>query len=355
MCPRSNPDTAKLRDNPETLARYPQSLALVCDFERDRIVYQTVRAGTEPGVALGEVPANGAQYDPGCFSPLRHGYRSADIVEQIRGLGARWFVANMYDAAPYPPEIYFGHKANILQYNRRRGDTDAVLWRLPSYFEPTPMLGYVRERDRGPDEVAFADKRPQAVWRGGRNGQQWLSPWLMRPTETIPDPLNAEPGSMANVRWRAVMMSLAYPKWLNCRFSLSIRQMRTKDRDAPLPEHTDINRRHAWLLKFRYILCPPGNDVSTQLYWVLASNSVALRVETEYEVLPDYFIRPWVHYVPIAADLSDLIAKLEYLEANPDLCRAIVERAQAAYSAILNAPLWEESERIVLDKLGLMG
>ncbi|MFN4100261.1 MAG: glycosyl transferase family 90 [Pararhodobacter sp.] len=354
MCPQVIPATAALRDAPGALGDYPESLLFLCDFERDRIVWQTGEHSGGQRV-LAEMPASAPGYDPSAFDTLRLGFRTADLIAQMRGLGALWFVGNMRDAVPFSPEIYFGHAANILQYNRRRFDRTGILWRLPQYFEPTSALGGVQPGRGEADTLAFADKRPQVVWRGNRTGRQWLSPDRYRQLSVGGDLDSLRQAAVWQPRARAVLMSLENPGLFDCRFSITARQARKRAPDAPMSPFEDRIRAHRWLLQYRYQLCLPGNDVATQLYWMMGSNALALKVDSEYDVLPDYFLEPWVHYVPVAWDLSDLRDKVDWCEANPARCRAIIERANEAHAAILDASRWEEAERIVLDKLSLLG
>ena len=81
-------------------------------------------------------------------------------------------------------------------------------------------------------------------------------------------------------------------------------------------------------LKYRYIMALEGNDVASNLKWVMSSNSVAVMpkptCETwfmEGKLIPDY------HYIEIAPDFHDLIEKIEYYESHPDEAKAIVRHA----------------------------
>lgn len=84
------------------------------------------------------------------------------------------------------------------------------------------------------------------------------------------------------------------------------------------------------LLKYKFIASIEGNDVATNLKWVMSSNSVAVmprpRIESwfmEGTLIPDY------HYIEVKADYSDLIEKLEYYIAHPEKAEAIIEHAHA--------------------------
>lgn len=67
----------------------------------------------------------------------------------------------------------------------------------------------------------------------------------------------------------------------------------------------------------------------------------------------DYaLIQPWVHYVPLKRDASDLTQKLDWLEANPDEAKAIAERNYALAKANFTSAAARAQARLVLMKLG---
>lgn len=81
-------------------------------------------------------------------------------------------------------------------------------------------------------------------------------------------------------------------------------------------------------LPYRYIMALEGNDVASNLKWVMSSNSIAistpLTCETwfmEGKLIPNY------HYIEIKEDFSDLIDKISYYESHPEEAKAIVEHA----------------------------
>ena len=104
-------------------------------------------------------------------------------------------------------------------------------------------------------------------------------------------------------------------------------------------------------LENRYLLCLAGNDVASTLYWAIGTNSLAFKEETLYETIPDYFLQPWVHYVPISQGLGDLRDKFEYCERILGLCKSIITNANEAYDRILYSNEWLEAEIAVLDRI----
>jgi hypothetical protein len=82
-------------------------------------------------------------------------------------------------------------------------------------------------------------------------------------------------------------------------------------------------------LDYKFILCLEGNDVATNLKWVMSSNSLAVMPHPQYEtwfmeggLIPDH------HYVAIKPDYSDLEERLQYYMEHPDEALQIIENAR---------------------------
>lgn len=81
-------------------------------------------------------------------------------------------------------------------------------------------------------------------------------------------------------------------------------------------------------LHYRYIMALEGNDVATNLKWIMSSNSIAVMprptCETwfmEGRLIPNY------HYIEIADDFHDLIDRITYYEEHPDEAKQIIAHA----------------------------
>ena len=82
-------------------------------------------------------------------------------------------------------------------------------------------------------------------------------------------------------------------------------------------------------LEYKFIACIEGNDVATNLKWVMASNSLAVMPRPRYEtwfmegrLIPDY------HYVEIKEDYSDLPEKLGHYIRHPEQAESIIAHAR---------------------------
>ncbi len=83
-------------------------------------------------------------------------------------------------------------------------------------------------------------------------------------------------------------------------------------------------------LRFRYVLAIEGNDVASNLKWVLSSNSLAVMPRPEYETwFQEGLLLPGVHYVEIRPDYADLPEKLAWYDAHPAEAAAILDAAHA--------------------------
>ena len=94
-------------------------------------------------------------------------------------------------------------------------------------------------------------------------------------------------------------------------------------------------------LAFRYVLSLEGNDVASNLKWILSSNSIALMPRPRYETwFQEGLLRPGVHYAEIAPDGSDVAQVVARLEAHPEE-RASIRAAANAWTARFRNPARE--------------
>jgi hypothetical protein len=78
----------------------------------------------------------------------------------------------------------------------------------------------------------------------------------------------------------------------------------------------------------KFILCLEGNDVASNLKWVMSSQSLAVMPRPKYEtwfmegsLIPDY------HYVLINEDYSNLEERMEYFITHADEAQAVINNA----------------------------
>jgi hypothetical protein len=82
------------------------------------------------------------------------------------------------------------------------------------------------------------------------------------------------------------------------------------------------------ILKNKFLLSLEGNDVSSGLKWMLLSDSVVFMPTPKYMSWAlEVHLLPFVHYIPVLEDLSDLRKKVHWARKNDLECQRIAEQA----------------------------
>ena len=77
-------------------------------------------------------------------------------------------------------------------------------------------------------------------------------------------------------------------------------------------------------LNYMFVISVEGNDFATNLSWIMLSNSVPLMPVPYVETWKmEQKLIPYIHYVPLNNDFSDLDEKMEWCLANLDKCEEI--------------------------------
>lgn len=133
--------------------------------------------------------------------------------------------------------------------------------------------------------------------------------------------------------------------------------------DHPLCDLGQINRGTAhdhWFkekisinehLKYKFIWCQEGNDVASNLKWVMSSNSLAVMPQPKYETwFMEGTLQPNVHYVAIKDDYSDLEDRLRYYLKHEDQALQIKQNANEYVKNFRNPKLEKTLCLLVLEK-----
>ncbi len=83
-------------------------------------------------------------------------------------------------------------------------------------------------------------------------------------------------------------------------------------------------------LEYKFILSIEGNDVASNLKWVMSSNSLSFMTKPKYETwFMEGTLIPNYHYVLLKDDYSDLEEKVAYFSKHEDEALEIIANAQA--------------------------
>ena len=81
-------------------------------------------------------------------------------------------------------------------------------------------------------------------------------------------------------------------------------------------------------LKFKYILSLEGNDVASNLKWIMNSNSIAVSPPLNYETwFMEGRLKPGKHFIEVKPDFSNILEQIAYYESHPEEARDIIENA----------------------------
>ena len=83
-------------------------------------------------------------------------------------------------------------------------------------------------------------------------------------------------------------------------------------------------------LDYKFIMSLEGNDVASNLKWVMSSNSIAVTPRLTQETwFMEGTLKPNYHYIEVKDDFSDLEERLTYYIEHPDEAEAIIRHAHA--------------------------
>ncbi|MBZ9705438.1 lipopolysaccharide biosynthesis protein [Mesorhizobium sp. ESP7-2] len=213
------------------------------------------------------------------------------------------------DQIPFEPSMYYYDLREFARYfdpslliDLQFGDVKGVP-KVPTLVKDRPIradngsavimkLNKFRHFHMPADAVAFADKRPVVVWRGDLNN----------PIRT---------------------------RFLDVARDLPFCDAGSHKRSAPA-EYSKPFLSISQHLRYRYIVSLEGNDVATNLKWIMNSNSLCLMPPPTYETwFGESQLEASVHYAPLEPDFSDLREKVDYFEQHPAAAERIIAAANA--------------------------
>lgn len=169
--------------------------------------------------------------------------------------------------------------------------------------------------------VSWEDKVSKAWWRGSLIAP---STTLITTAKFLPRVrlmrIAAQDPELFDVAFTSVHPTLAKIQWTEQAVKMVLRESR-----ARLRPYEDFWSHAPW---YKFLLIIPGVTQSHQLTNVLRSGSVPFIVsDSTFEHLHP-LLTPWTHFVPIRADLADLVPALNLLRADDALARIIAGNAK---------------------------
>lgn len=87
---------------------------------------------------------------------------------------------------------------------------------------------------------------------------------------------------------------------------------------------------------YKYVIHIEGHVESFRLSMELAMNSVVLMIKSKWKIWYSDKLKPWIHYVPVKEDLSDLLHQILWCKKNDEKCKIIAEEARKFYDENLS-------------------
>jgi hypothetical protein len=189
-------------------------------------------------------------------------------------------------------------------------DMDSLSPHIPKLFHDVK---------RGIQRYPWEIKQDRIFWRGATTGQ-----------------LITEKTFLELPRARAVAASLSSPHLIDARFTklvqaadgslLRKRYAAFFSASCSIPEH----------LRYKYQLLIDGNTCAySRAYWQFFSNCVVFKQNSDNIQWFYDLLQPYVHYIPLQHDMSDLEKKVSWAKQHENDMRAIVERAQQLANSAL--------------------
>lgn len=259
---------------------------------------------------------------------------------------ARSLVTNEDEAAP------------VFCFNRPKSKPEGkILWPLAGYqgIEDVGFLGSDDLRD-----IPWSEKVAQICWRGSAGGWARLGKYgrgrmirmhalLNKNSRQEISDEDTERALMTIDRHRFIQTGYDHPF-----FDVGYTQFGLHDFDS-FPLIGGLKKERLSMLeqtKFKYLAVLPGADIGSNFYWVLNSSSLGFVMETDYDSFASVHFKPWEHYVPLRADLSDLEENFSWCETHPKECQEMVRKANSVCSLLADETLRDRVLAGVVKEVG---
>lgn len=108
--------------------------------------------------------------------------------------------------------------------------------------------------------------------------------------------------------------------------------------------------------QYAYILNIEGHVSAYRLSYEMSFGSVVLIVGSEWHMWFQRFMLPWVHYVPVKEDLSDLVSIVEWCKEHDQECEIIAQNGLEFYHKYLNyESILDYLQKIIIELSQIVG
>jgi hypothetical protein len=164
-----------------------------------------------------------------------------------------------------------------------------------------------------------------------------------------------------NQRLKALQIAENNPNYLDVQLKWNLRPrkfegnpyLQTIERDKyPVPQQLSLQEQSA----YKYILTLEGHVAAFRLSYELSSGSVVLLAESRWKLWYQYKLQPYVHFIPVKEDLSDLLTQIQWCEKNDKKCEEITVNAKNFYTKYLNSEsILDYLQKLLWDIVNITG
>ena len=240
----------------------------------------------------------------------------------------------------------------ILSMSSRREFADILTPTYEDWIRVSPgkhFLNSSKNNYEDFEKIEWFDKKPIAVFRGGSTGcgvtietNPRIKLCYMSLKGEI-DELDGLPFLDAGItNWNVRPRKIFGEKFL-----------KTIDE---IPFETKPKLSYSEQAEFKYIIHVEGHVSAHRLSYELSMNSVILMVESDWESWFLKMLKPYVHYVPIKRDLSNIYEIVRWCKNNDDICKTIAQNARDFYDKFLNKEsIFDYMQKLFSDLKGMSG
>lgn len=161
-----------------------------------------------------------------------------------------------------------------------------------------------------------------------------------------------------NPRIKAANLSKQYPEYLDAGITSFNRKLK-KNLNKPLEIIDNSNLKKASFMtlqektQYKYILNLDGHVSAFRLGHEFSLGSVLLIPKSKYYLWFSYLLIPYEHFIPVEADLSNLIEQIKWCIENDSTCKKIASNGMEFYNKYLTEKGMFDYMQCVLNKISL--
>jgi hypothetical protein len=248
--------------------------------------------------------------------------------------------------------------APVFCFNRPASKPEGkVLWPLAGYHD-VGNAGFLGNDDIR--SIPWSEKKSKICWRGSAGGWARLGKYGRGRMIRMHALLNKNTrGEISDADTERALMTIGRHRFIRNGFDqpnhdVGYTQFGLHDFDS-FPMIGGLKKERLSLFeqtKSKYVAVLPGADIGSNFYWVLNSSSLGVVMDTDYDSFASVHFKPWVHYVPVRADLSDVEQNFNWCQENPKECQHMVKRANSVCRLLANESLRDQVLKGVVDEVG---